>query len=394
MPETRIIRFLCVFAITGCTMATAAANETVIIKADRVDTVSAGHIENGIIVVKDGRISAIGADIEVPVNAKVIDVSDKIVFPGIVSPLSCIGLSPAPGGGPSSTAHYRVADELYPHQDSYDRLIRAGITTLNLVPGGGGPGAFVRPSMYPSNYARGPIGVIGQAALVCPIGDNPEDMLLGPKGPLIIGFQADERTKKTIKGALESAKNKVNSTDPKVRPIADALQGRIPTFISCSGPGDIVHLLPLIEPYKQLKPVLVTGMQEHRVIEQLQRKKIPLILPAQTDYEAFTRNRINIPRLLTEAKIKIALTPMRDSVAGYEDFLRQVGELVKYGLDEKIARKAITLHPAEMLGLDYRVGSLDVGKDANCIVLSGEPFAAGTMIDHVMIQGSIVYSSP
>ena len=107
--------------------------ETTVIKADRVDTITSGLIENGIIVIKDGRITAIGSDIEIPETADIIDVSDKTIFPGLVNPSSRIGLS-SPGGGASSKPHFRVVDELYPHQDIYNRVLRAGFTTFGLVP--------------------------------------------------------------------------------------------------------------------------------------------------------------------------------------------------------------------------------------------------------------------
>ena len=352
----------------------AVAEDITVIKADRVDTITSGLIENGIIVIKDGRITAIGNDIEVPEATNIIDVSDKTIFPGLVNPFSRIGLSSPPSGGSSSKPHLRVVDELYPHQDVYKRVLQAGFTTLGLVP------------------RRTGAGIAGQGAVIRPVGNKPKEMIVIESGLLMINFQANDRTKKGIKSALDSAKDKTTSTDPKVQPLVNALQGKIPTFITCGGPGDILHLLKLLEPYKKMKLVLIAGSEQYRVADKLAKKKIPVILPARIDFEPFTRNRINVPKMLTDAGVKIALGPKSDSIQAHEDFLRDVAELVKSGLDKEIAKKAITIHPAQMLAVDYRLGSLEVGKDANLLVLSGDILDVGTKIQMVMIEGKIVYA--
>ena len=353
----------------------AVAKEVTVIKADRVDTVTKGLIENGIIVIKGGRITAIGNDIEIPDTANVIDVRDKTVFPGIVNPASRIGLSPSPGGGPSSNPHYRVADELYPHQDAYKRVLRAGFTTIGLVPGGN-------------------TGICGQGAVIRPVGQKPKEMLVTECGPLMINFRANDRTKNVIKGALDSAKNKTSSTDPKVQPLVNALQGKIPTFVTCRGPGEMLHLLKLSKPYNKMKLVVAVGSEHYHIADELAKRKVSVILPAEIDFEQFTRNRINVAKMLADAGVKIALQPGSDSVRGYEDYLREIAELVKCGLDKEVAKKAITINPAEMLVVDYRVGSLEANKDANLLVLSGDLLDIGTKIHMVMIEGKIVHEAP
>jgi hypothetical protein len=352
----------------------AAAEDITVIKADRVETVTAGLIENGIILIQDGRIKAIGNDIEIPENADIIDVSDKTVFPGLVNPASRIGLSASPRGAPASNPHYRVADELYPHQDAYKRILRAGFTTVGLVPGG--------------------TGVTGQGAIVRPIGCKPDEMIITESEFLAIGFQANDRNKKVIKDALESAKSKTSSTDPKVRPLVNALQGKTPTFLTCGRPGEMLHLMKLLKPYGKMKLVLIAGSEKYRIAKQLADRKIPVVLPARIDFEPSTRNRINVPAMLADAGVKIAIKPRSDSIQGHEDFLRQIAELVKSGLDPEIAKKAITIHPAEMLAVDYRLGSLEVGKDANLLILTGDPLEVGTGIHMVMVEGKIVYKAP
>lgn len=372
MKMTNIPKYVLLFILLCAFSIPSVAEEITVIKADRVYTVTKGLIENGIIVIEHGRITAIGNDVEIPDAADVIDVRDKTVFPGLVNPSSRIGLSPSPSGGPSSNPHYRVADELYPHQDAYKRVLRAGFTTIGLVPGGG-------------------TGIGGQGAVIRPIGKKPKEMLVTESGFVMINFQANDRTKNVIKGALDSAKNKTSSTDPKVQPLVNALQGKIPTFVTCRGPGEMLHLLKLLKPYSKVKLVLIASTEHYHIADELGKRKVSVILPAEIDFEQFTRNRINVTKILSDAGVEISCRPRGDNVQGHEDFLREIAELVKCGLDKEVAKKAITINPAEMLALDYRIGSLEVNKDANLLILSGDPLDVGTKIQMVMIEGKIVH---
>jgi hypothetical protein len=392
MINIRYYILLCVL-LGGFSVGTA-AEEIIAIRADRVDTVTSGMIENGIIVISDGRIKAIGNEVKIPEAAEIIEVPDKTIFPGLVNPSSRIGLSQPPTGGPASNPQYRVVDELYPYQDQYKRILGAGFTTIGLLPGGSGAIYYYSGYGYYFGGNMPSPGVAGQGAIIRPTGENPEDMIVAEPGFVMIYFQANDKVKKVIKSALDSAKNKTNSDDPKVQPLVEALQGRIPTYVICNLPGEVLHLFELLKPYDKMKPVLVASTETHLIAKELVKRKIPVIIPAQIDFERNTRNRINIPRMLAEAEVKIALKPETDNVRAHEDFLRQVAELVKTGLNREIAKKAITINPAEMMAVDYRLGSLDVGKDANLLFLSGDPLDVETKIDKVMIEGKIVYEAP
>lgn len=370
-----------------------ATGEVVAIKADRVETVSSGVIENGTIVIADGRISAIGNNIEIPKSAEIIDARNQTVFPGLINPASRIGLSSPPTGNPASTPHYRVVDELYPHQDLYKRVLGSGFTTIGLLPAERGAMLYYSGYGYFFGQNSPSPGIAGQGAIIRPTGGTPEDMVVSESGLVMIHFQANDKTKKVIKDALESAKSKSTSSDPKVKPLVDALQGKTPTFVTCGTPGEMLHLMKLLEPYDKMKLVLVGAAETCRIADELAAKKIPVILSARLDFESNTRNLINVPKMLADSGIKIALRPDSDNTGGHEDFLRKVAELVKSGLDREVAFKAITIHSAEMLAVDYRLGSLEVGKDANLLILSGDPLDVGTRVNKLMIEGRIVHEA-
>jgi imidazolonepropionase-like amidohydrolase len=368
-----IIKFVALLTVLAWGRASVAAGPVTAIKADRIDTITNGVIENGVILIRDTKISEIGTDVEIPANATIIDAGDKTVFPGLVSPVATIGLSPPPGGGPASHPNYRIVDELYPHQHDYKRALQAGFTTLALVPGGTGIG--------------------GQGAVVRPVGESPEEMIVAKAGLLWIGFRADDKTKGTIKRAFESARNKKDSSEPDVLPLARALKGEIPTFASCARPADTIHLLDLLEDYDEMKLILVTGTENYRIADRLAKREMPVVVRATIDFELFTRKRLNVPNMLVQAGVKIACTPASTGIEDHEDFRRQMAELVKCGLDAEVAKKAMTIHPAKALGLDYRLGSLEKGKDANLLILDGDVLDATTTVHSVMIEGKIAYEN-
>lgn len=343
------------------------------IHAGRIETLAGEAIEDGVVLVVKGRIEAVGAELEVPEGAEVLDARDAVVYPGLVNAVSRLGLSAASGGKAASNPHHRVADELYPFQDAYKRAARAGFTTLALVPG--------RP------------GIAGQAALVRTVAGSAEEMLLSDRGPLVVAFRADTETRNTIKGALDAA-NRSPSTEGKTAPLAWAVQGEIPTVVTCAGAGEAAHVLKLLEPYKKMHLVLSSpGGDIHRITDRLGERKASIVVPARISFERYTRTRINIPRMLTEAGAKVACRPASDSVAGCEAFRQAMAELVRAGLDREMALKAMTIHPAEMLGLDYRLGSLEQGKDANLIILDGDIFDARAEVLRVLIEGETVYDA-
>lgn len=348
-------------------------HHSVAILGGRIETLAGPVVENGVILIVDGRIEAIGPDVKAPEGAEVIDARGGAVFPGLVNPATALGLSGAAGGKPASNPQYRAADELYPFQDAYKLAARAGFTTLAL-------------------WTRRP-GISGEVALARTVADGPEEMLLSELGPVAVDFRPDTDTQDAIKGALDAAA-KGGAPGPGDDLLTRAVQGETPLLITCSGAGDVVRILKLMGSYEKAKPVLVcSGDDVQRVADQLGAKHANVILPARIAWERYTRNRINVPRILAEAGARVACVPYGDSVAGYEAYRGQMAELVHAGLTRDEALKAMTILPATMLGLDYRLGSLEKGKDANLVILSGDLLDARAKVLRVLIEGKTVYNA-
>jgi len=412
----------------------------VAIRARHIETVSKGAIDNGIVLIRNGKISAIGKDVKIPVGATIL--TADTVMPGLVGVDSRIGLTGAftpsdpifttRGSGPpaglagggargGSNPHYRVMDELYPYDASYGRLARTGVTTLGLSPSGA--------------------TISGQGAVVRPIADTAEAMALVPSGLLSVSFAANTQTIDLIRTTFEGvrpqptddgsddggddfgppfdAKNKAGDAGDNTQgrrqgrggagfqrptgpatgnaaersaPVLKAFNGNIPTFINCPDDASISYALPLFQAFATLKPVYILNAPDsYRIAYALGAKKANVILNAALVNEPLTTNRINLPLILSKAGAKIACRPQSDDVEGYRNLRFKMGELVKNGLDRDVALRAITLSPAEMLGVSDRVGSLDVGRDGNLLLLDGDPLEARTRLKQVLLEGKVVY---
>src|SRR5579872_1203026 len=154
------------------------------VRARHIETVSHGTIEGGVIVVRGGKIVAVGADAKVPVGARVLEADT--VMPGIVGAYSLMGGVGATAGQARSDPHLRIADELYPWDPAYRGLVRAGVTTLAIFPAGRG---------FP-----------GQGAIVRTEADSVERMTLAPNGPLAIDFAPNTQTIDLIRNTLQAAR--------------------------------------------------------------------------------------------------------------------------------------------------------------------------------------------
>jgi hypothetical protein len=372
-------RALC-FTLAFCRFSplTAASDEAITaFVGARIEPVSAEPITSGTVLIKGGKITAVGADVQVPAEAQRLDATGKVIMPGLVVPWTRLGLSSWPRGKPAASPEVRVADELYPFQDSYRFALQAGCTTLCLVPGGE--------------------GISGQAAVCRPLAERGEDMLLSWWGPLVIDFSATTAGKKAIGEALEGAKKLLK--DGKVPPglserddaLCRALTGERRTLVRCGGPGELLHALPFFKGYGEMKITYVGPAHLYRVAEELAKAKASVLVPAAMTYAPETTNRVNAARELWEAKVNVACYPEADSVSAFRQVLLQLAHLLRAGLPRDVALKAVTLAAAESIGFEYRLGSLEQGKDANLLVLSGDPFSPTTRVERVVLEGRTVY---
>lgn len=384
------------------------ANDLVAIKVGRAETVSQGTIEHAVILVEGGKIVTIGQDLPIERGIPVLDRPEWVAMPGLVSCNSALGLGSSPTS--SFEPQNKASQILYPRQDLWEDLLELGVTTLALRPAGG--------------------GVPGQAVAVQPAGSSAQEMILrdgtylmmylssntGSKSMFRNAFkEADEYVEKEKKARekyeddLEKAKKKKKDDDdedeepepyeppelpPKVAPILDMRSGELSALIRITRASDWLHLLDVLgdEEFSWgLRIGLFDDNNIYEVAEEIGERGLTVVCEPRPTLQRHTRRDRNIPLELANAGAKIAFVPRSDSVGGHRDWRTDVGVMVAFGIDRQVALRAMTLEPATVLGLQDRVGSLEAGKDANMIFLSGDPFEPASVIEGVMLQGRMVH---
>jgi len=387
---------------------TAAAQDVLAIKDATIHTVAGEPIAKGTVLVVDGKITAVGPtdQVAIPEGARVIVATGKHLVPGLVVAHTYSGID-SPNENLPVAPFVSTLDSLDPSSLFFESQRREGVTTLGIFPGN-----------------EQPIGGKGVAVKIR--ADTVAGMLVS-KEPLALKLSFAARgtrmqtmatIKKAFEDALEARKKhaeattaaeeakKKNPTAPapvvppidfKVAPILDLLDGTLPCFVHADQPGDVSRLLELLATYPKLKATLVLGGSAFRAHADIAKAKLAVVLDPgleHTELDPETLREALFPKasVLRKAGLDFALSPEHASqtlVTGHLWY--QAAIAVKWGLPPADALKAITLWPARTIGLDGRLGTVEVGKDADLALLSGEPFKVRTFVERVWIDGQSKY---
>lgn len=385
----------------------------------RIVTVSGGVIENGTVVIQDGRIAAVGAAVNIPANAEKIDGKGLSVFPGMIDAGTNLGLAEI-GQGANATmdvaetgtmnANAKAIIAVNPHSSHVNVTRVNGITTVQTVPAGGliaGQSAVINLN----GSTQGDMAVLPSAGLVINFpristfgGFNPGT------GPQAIDFneavkrrdaQIDE-LKKIFKnaenyGRAKDAYAKDKSlpnpaTDLRLEALVPYVRGQRPIFFTAERERDIRAIAKFV-PEMKLKGVIAGGQEAWRVADDLKKNDIAVIytniynLPVRDD-DAYDY-LFEAPAKLRQAGVRFAIGT-GDSGAEVRDLPYHAGLAGAFGLSKEDALKAVTLYPAQILGISDRLGSIDVGKEANIVVADGDILEPRTNIKYVFIGGRML----
>ncbi|MBK8181320.1 MAG: amidohydrolase family protein [Planctomycetes bacterium] len=403
----------------------AAAPDLVAIKVGRAETVSHGLIEHAVILVEDGKIVTIGQDLPIEPGIPVLDLEAWTAIPGLVNAYSRIGMDSR--AGDEFNPQISAFDDLYPTAEEYDELLEYGVTTLGLYP----PGRAVP----------------GRAAAVRPGPDTAEGMLVAREAYLKIYFRSDSRSKKMVRDAFakvddylekeKKAREKFDkesggkkseakpdekkpdekaaqdgakpeekkdekgkkayvppTPDDKVKPFLDVVNGRLNALVSIGQAADYLHLMDALGERKvnfDLRIPMTREIDIYEVEKQIGERKCRIVMEPEITMTPNTMRLRNLAQEFSAAGAKIVFLPRNDSLGAHKVWLRNVGEVVAQGLPRDVALRALTLEPAELMGVGARLGSLDKNKDANLVFLNGDPFEPSTRIMAVMLEGKIVF---
>ena len=357
-----------------------ADEETVALTNLRILTVTQGTIESGTIVIKGGKIAALGADVKAPAGARIVEGRGLVAFPGLVHPYSRLGLADLPGSTGSSPQQLAF-DELNPSSDAFGTAARCGVTTLVLQPAGS--------------------GVAGQAVAMKPSGWTREEQVVEKSAGLRIFLQPGTAGKDGLRQALEAGRKAIEGEkkSPPLKPdekgavLAKVLKGELPAVVEVPGPAELLHFWQVLESFSEFKPRLTFAASPdvYKAAAELGSRKARVILRPLVAFAPYTRERVNTAAELVKAGAELALAPMSDAPESLQGWLFRVAELVKYGLPREAALRAVTIVPAEIAGIQKRVGSLEAGKDADLLLFSGDPLSPQSRLREVYINGVPVY---
>ncbi|RUL86455.1 amidohydrolase family protein [Tautonia sociabilis] len=431
-----IMRLASVAALALLPAVAATGQDQLAITGGRVVPVVGDPIENGIVLIRGGTIQAVGTDLEIPIEAKVIDASGKVVLPGFVEPHS-----PEPLVQPNevnpNVPFVTVVDAIDPNATYFEDARRNGVTTVHAIPGNntmfGGKSAVVKTS---GTFAEDMI-LKRDAALKLSLRPSGSSSRMSHLSRLRRELDETKRYMKTLEEKRkedqdaqaqadddreepddESAprqeededeepdRDSDSSTpdpaepDPQREAMVRLLKGELTAFIYCELAMDVPQALRLIDDYG-LDAVLILGRDCHKAVGLLAGREIPVILDPslvfwETDPRTDKDELVVLPRIYREAGVPITFqtaggSSVSAATIGPNYLWFQAATAVKYGMPIEEAIEALTLRPARLLKIDEFVGSIEEGKDADLIILTGDPLRLGTWVDTTIIDGRVVY---
>ena len=369
-----------------------------------IETVSKGVITGGTVVISNGKIVAVGSNVQVPQGAEVIDCKGKWIYPGMIDGGTRMGLFEF--GQVSQATDVSEVGDVVPQMKALTAVNPnsvgipvtriSGVTTTLTVPDG---------DLFS-----------GTAALINLHGYTPDQMYAGFEA-VVLNYPRtgrrgnfDRRTDDEIKKATEKSIARLNDVwaravqyhkldsatkgkmqyYPEMQALLPVIRGEMSLLVRVDVASDIQSVLKWVAE-KKIKKVILSGVAEGwRVADEIAKAQIPVLagpvqaLPAR-DYDRYDRAYTN-PGLMKKAGVQVAIKTESSNV-NYRNLPYHAGFAAAYGMTREDALKAITIVPAEIFGVADKLGSIEAGKSATLFVCDGDPFETKTQVSQVFIDG-------
>ncbi|MEP7339217.1 MAG: amidohydrolase family protein, partial [Acidobacteriota bacterium] len=429
----------CVLALAASVLvrpnrARAFDGEAYAIKGATIVTVTGATIQKGTVVIRNGLIAAVGADVPVPADVRVIDATGLTVYPGLFDAHSSYGVRQAEaaagaGGGrgaaqiadpaqaflarlsaPPSTEgllpEANVVDQLQVGAETFDQQRAAGITTALTA---------LRSGVFQGQSALINLGDVAGEKLIlkAPVslnigfsgggrggGGGYPGSLMGIfaflRQSLLDAQQYREEWARYNKSPRGASRPQVNKSSAALQPV---INGEIPVVFNVSTVREIQRAVRLAEEFN-LKYLLSGASQSYEIADYLKSKKATVLLslsfpqkPAgledpESESLRTLRDRADAPKAaaaLNKAGVRFAFTS--GTLTRPSDYLANAARAIEAGLPKEEALKAMTIYPAQIFGVSEQLGSIEKGKIANLIVASGDIFAKDTKVKHIFVDG-------
>lgn len=383
------------------------------VKGKKVITITNGVLEDAVILIENGKIKQVGPDVKVPDGVKLLE--SEVVMPGLVEAHCHIGIWEEKIGWAGSdgneatdpaTPHMRALDGIKANADEggLEAALREGVTTAQVLPGSanviGGHGVVIKTARKPTvdqMVIRNPSG------MKIAFGENPRRVYgveakklpstrMGVAGVLREWLQNTKNYREKKEKFAEDP-DKMPDYDIKLEALIPVLKKEIPFRAHAHRADDVVTAIRICEEF-DVEMSWEHATEGHRIADYIAEKKVPACWgPSLTARGKWEMRELSYetPRIMYEAGVKFAI--QTDAVGSTIKFLPICAALsVKEGLPYDYALKAITIIPAEIIGVADHVGSIEPGKDADLRLLSGEPLEYMTKVKKVIINGEVAHS--
>lgn len=373
-----------------------------------IHTVTNGTIEGGVILINDNDIEFVGQNVKITGDYTTIDASGKHVYPGFIDGWSGLGLTEVSAVSVTVdnaeigqfNPHMYAFTAFNPHSASVPVTRVSGVTTVLSRPSSG--------------------NISGKAAVMDLWGYSPDSMAVRKSGALIMNLPSkgggwwDDRSDTEIEKAYKEDIKEINDFldkarfydemmnayeanpsgktkpdyDPKMTAMREILSGEVPVVISVNDEDAILDAIEWIKQQEDMRFIFAGVREGWRVAEEIAEAGIPVLTTTlytpSRDYDNYQRPYQN-PGIMMEAGVKVAIVSNDTENSRNTPF--EAGYAAAYGMGSEEAIKAITINPAEIFGVDDKLGSLEAGKQANLVITDGDPLEPMTNIEQVFIKG-------
>jgi imidazolonepropionase-like amidohydrolase len=377
----------------------------------RVVPVEGEPLEGGTILLRDGKIAAVeGPGFAVPDGADVVDATGKWVLPGFIDAHAHAGVAEEAEGWAGQdtnersdpvTAHVRALDAINPADLGFLDAIGGGVLAVNVNPGSANPIGGQTVAIKCWGRTVDEMVMREPAGLKSALGENPKRVYgernetpttrLGTAAVIRSAFVAAQNYRAKQAAAVGDP-SKVVDRDLKLEALGRVLRREIPWRQHCHRADDIATALRMAREFGY-DLVIDHGTEAHLLADQIAAASVPVVIgplfTSRSKVELRNRSLAN-PGRLAAAGVTIAITTDHP-VVPIHFLIHQATLAVKEGLDPVTALRAVTIHPARIIGCADRIGSLTVGKDADVVIWSGDPLDVMSRAERAYLNGREIY---
>jgi imidazolonepropionase-like amidohydrolase len=385
----------------------------VAIVGGRVVPIVGPEIDGGTVLIRNGKISAVGAAVTVPDGVAVVDASGSWVLPGFIEAHGHVGVSEEAEGWAGQdtneltepvTAHVRAIDAINPADLGFRDAICGGVLAVNVNPGSGNPIGGQTVALKCWGRTVDQMALRQPSGMKAALGENPKRVYgeqkktpstrLGTaaviRGALVDAANYLQRI--DAEQAKPEAERKPVDRDLKLEALGKVLRREIPWRQHCHRADDIATAIRIADEFGY-DLVIDHGTEAHLLADIIAARGIPVIIgplfTSRSKVELRNRSLAN-PGRLARAGVTIAITTDHP-VVPINFLVHQASLAVKDGLDRETALAALTINPARIAGIDDRLGSIEPGKDADLVLWSGDPLDVLSRAERAFMDGVEIY---